>query len=64
MSIKDLLLKSKGIWLVTLSNGSKWVLNLSEMTFDNYEWYKAMGTTESELTNIDDFIKGNWKRLK
>ena len=39
-SIKEMILKNKGIWKVTLPDGSKWVLNLNDNTFDNYKWYK------------------------
>lgn len=47
----------KGKWIFTLDDKSKWVLDFDNMVFDNYNWYKKVGTLESELTNIDMFIK-------
>jgi hypothetical protein len=54
---------TKGKWLVTLPDKSKWVLDLDNMLFDNYKWYKEVGTLESELEDIENFKKGSWKRL-
>ena len=59
MSFKEMMLKQKGMWLVTTSDKSKWVIDLDNMMFDNYKWYKAMGTLESELENLDNLLKGN-----
>ena len=53
MGIIDL--SMKGIWLLTLNDNSKWVVDFDNNLFDNYKWYKAMGTLESEL---------NWEELK
>lgn len=61
--MKDMILKSKGLWLVKLSDNSKWVLDLDNNMFDNYKWYKVMGTLESELIDIDSFFKGSWKKI-
>ena len=62
--MKEKLLKSSGVWLVTLEDNSKWVLDLNNMFFDTYKWYKTMGTLETELKVIDDFLKGSWKKIK
>lgn len=56
MSIKEMMLKQKGIWLITLNDKSKWVVDLDNMMFDNYKWFKIMETTENELTYLDDLI--------
>ena len=64
MSIKEMLLKTKGVWVVTLEDKSKWVIDLDNNIFDSYNWYKKEGTLESELNNIDEFLKGSWKKLK
>lgn len=44
-----------GIWLVTLKDNSKWVIDFDNNLFDNYKWYKTIGTLESEL---------NWENLR
>jgi hypothetical protein len=62
--MKDMLLKTKGVWVVTLEDKSKWVIDLDNNMFDSYKWYRAEGTLESELNNIDEFLKGSWKKLK
>lgn len=54
-----------GIVLITLTDNSKWILDLDNNMFDNYKWYKSMGTLESELTEEikKDFLKDG-KTLK
>ena len=64
MSFKDMILKSGGIWFVQLEDRTKWVIDIDNMMFDNWEWYKSMGTIESEINNIDDWILGNIKIRK
>ena len=67
MNIIDMILKSKGVWIVTFPDQTKWVIDLDNMMFDNYKWYKAVGTIESDLDNeqLDTFLKsGSWKKLK
>ena len=64
MNVYEMILKSKGMWLVTFPDKTKWVLDLDNNVFDNYEWYKVTGTLESELDSIDRFKKGSWKKLK
>ena len=44
-----------GLWLAILKDNSKWVIDFDNNMFDNYKWYKAYGTLESEL---------NWEDLK
>jgi hypothetical protein len=65
MNITELMIKQKGKWIFTLEDNSKWVLDFSTMTFDSYEWYKKVGTLESEITNINEFIQKskNVKRI-
>lgn len=57
MSIKDWILKDKGKWLFTYKDNSKWILDFDNMTFDTYNWYKAYGVLENEITDIDDWFK-------
>ena len=64
MNIKEMIFKSKGLWLVELFDKTKWVLDLDKMEFDSYEWYKAVGTLENELVSIDEFMSGEWKRIE
>lgn len=67
MSITDMILKAKGKWLVQLEDKSKWVVDLDELMFDNYNWYSKVGTLETYLikSTLDTFLsKGSWKRLK
>ena len=65
MTTKEKKKKQKGLWLVTLQDKSKWVLDLDNMTFDNYNWYKSCGTIECEIGDLDDFFKnGSWKKLE
>lgn len=65
MTTKEMILKQKGLWLVTLQDKSKWVLDLDNMIFDELSWYQKVGTLESELYDIDSFFKdGSWKKLE
>lgn len=65
MTTKEMILKQKGLWLVTLQDKSKWVLDLDNMIFDELNWYQKVGTLESELIDIDSFFKeGSWKKLE
>lgn len=65
MNLKDMILKRKGKWLVTKEDKTKWIIDLDDMMFDNYEWYKATGTLESELTDVSWFMKNsNMRKIK
>lgn len=64
MTTKEMILKQKGKWLVQLQDKSKWVLNLNNMTFDSFKWYKEVGTLESEIIDLDFwFEKASWKKI-
>lgn len=52
----------KGKWIITLMDNSKWVVDFDNNMFDDYKWYKKMGTLESEL-NWDD-LKAEIKFMK
>lgn len=43
-----------GKWIITLKDNSKWVIDFDKNIFDNYKWYKKMGTLESEF-NWEEF---------
>lgn len=58
------LLENKGLWLVTLDDKSKWVLDFDKMLYDNYEWYEATGTLESDLVDYKVFMQGYWKKIR
>lgn len=45
----------KGKWIITLNDNTKWIVDFDNNLFDNYNWYKKVGTLESEL---------NWQELK
>ena len=76
MSLKEKILKQKGKWLITyidkIWNGKRYVLDkmvldLDNMLYDDYEWYKQNDMqNEADLNKIDDYLKGarNIKRLK
>ncbi len=64
MTTKEMILKQKGLWLVKLQDKSKWVLDLDTMTFDNYKWWKEIGTLESEIEDLDYwFLNASWSKL-
>ena len=50
MSILDLMLKSKSKYILTYTDGFKLVVDTNKMSYDSYNWYKEVGTLESELT--------------
>lgn len=76
MSLKEKILKQKGKWLITyidkIWNGKRYVLDkmvldLDNMLYDDYEWYKQNDMqNEADLNKIDDYLKGarSIKRLK
>ena len=76
MSLKEKILKQKGKWLITyidkIWNGKRYVLDkmvldLDNMLYDDYEWYKLNDMqNEADLNKIDDYLKGarSIKRLK
>ena len=76
MSLKEKILKQKGKWLITyidkIWNGKRYVLDkmvldLDNMLYDDYEWYKVNDMqNEADLNKIDDYLKGarSIKRLK
>lgn len=39
MTIKEQMLKQKGMWLVITKDKSKYVIDLDNMIFDSYDWY-------------------------
>ena len=66
--MKEKILKVKGKWLITYENKSwngkkhvldKIVIDLDNMMFDDYEWYK-LGEMQGELdiNKLDDLLKG------
>ena len=57
--MKSKILELKGMWLVVKEDKTKWVIDLDNMLFDNYNWYKKVGTLESEIEDIDWFMKNS-----
>lgn len=55
LSINEMM--NSGRWVVILKDNSKWVIDLDNNTYDNYEWYTKVGTLESELINKESFLK-------
>lgn len=53
----DLINKIGGIWLIALNDKTKLVIDVDLSLFDNYMWYKKMGTLESPLDNIYMLLK-------
>lgn len=51
MSIKEMI--NRGIWLVTLDDNTKWVVDVDNKLMDSYKWYKAVGTLETECNEED-----------
>lgn len=45
----------EGKWIITLNDNTKWIVDFNNNLFDSYDWYKKVGTLESEL---------NWQELK
>lgn len=68
MSFKEMILKQKGKWLINHTDNYKVVIDLDNMLYDTYDWYKAYGMVEQELTEeiIDELFKNTTecKRLK
>lgn len=65
MSIKDMMLKQKGKWMVKFRDKSKWIIDLTNMSYDSFEWYKATGTLDNEIDDLDKWFKGviEYKRM-
>ena len=59
MSILDLMLKAKSKYILTYINGFKLVVDTNKMSYDEYKWYKQVGTLEQELTTdkLKELIK-------
>ena len=55
MTIREQMLKQKGKWKIVTKDKSKYVIDLDNMIFDSYDWYKQ-GQLNSEL-DIDTFNK-------
>lgn len=53
MTIREQMLKQKGKWKVVTKDKAKYVIDLDNMIFDSYDWYKQ-GQLNSEL-DIDIF---------
>lgn len=49
MAIKEMM--TTGVWLITLRDKSKWVVDMDNKIFDSYKWYKATGTLENEYND-------------
>lgn len=68
MTLKEQIIKQKGKWLITYKK-KKWsgeryvldkmVLDLDNMLFDDYEWYK-LSDMQGDITidQIDNILKG------
>lgn len=65
--MKEKILEQKGKWLITYNN-KKWngkryvldkmVLDLDNMLFDDYEWYKLDEMQgEADINKIDDYLR-------
>jgi hypothetical protein len=65
--MKEKMLEQKGKWLITYNN-KKWngkryvldkmVLDLDNMLFDDYEWYKLDEMQgEADINKIDDYLR-------
>lgn len=65
--MKEKMLEQKGKWLITYNN-KKWngkryvldkmVLDLDNMLFDDYEWYKLDEMQgEVDINKIDDYLR-------
>lgn len=65
--MKEKILERKGKWLITYNN-KKWngkryvldkmVLDLDNMLFDDYEWYKLDEMQgEADINKIDDYLR-------
>jgi hypothetical protein len=57
MNTKGAMLKGKGKWLLVMKDKTKFVIDLDNNRFDNFKWYKEMGTLESELDNLDNLLE-------
>lgn len=42
----------EGKWIVVLKDSTKWVFDIDNKLFDTYDWYKKMGTLESEFISF------------
>ena len=49
MSIQEMILKQKGIWLFKYRDNYKIIVDLDKKLYDEYKWYKTMGTLEQEI---------------
>lgn len=49
MSIQEMILKQKGIWLFKYRDNYKIIVDLDKGLYDEYKWYKVMGTLEQEI---------------
>lgn len=67
IKMKEKMLEQKGKWLITYNN-KKWngkryvldkmVLDLDNMLFDDYEWYKLDEMQgEVDINKIDDYLR-------
>jgi len=57
MTIKDMIKKQKGKWKIKYTDNYIIVIDLDNMLWDSYRWYRATGTLEAEITNIDELLK-------
>lgn len=65
--MKEKMLEQKGKWLITYNNKrwngkryvlDKMVLDLDNMLFDDYEWYKLDEMQgEADINKIDDYLR-------
>lgn len=67
IKMKEKILEQKGKWLITYNN-KKWngkryvldkmVLDLDNMLFDDYDWYKLCDMQgEADINKIDDYLR-------
>lgn len=59
MTIREMVMKRKGKWLINHKDNYKVVIDLDKMVYDTYDWYKTDGCLQQELTNeiLDDLFK-------
>ena len=50
MSIKEMILKTGGIWKITYINNYKIVIDLNNNSYDTFDFYNVYGVLENELT--------------
>ena len=57
MTINEMIKEQRGIWKITYRDNYKIVIDLDNMMWDEYTWYKATNELENEIVDIDSFLK-------